>query len=100
MRSTRLFVLLLCVACASEALGEPNFSIHHFKEARPLELDVSRVAVHRAATSGFAADALWAAIGVEADGVKPIPIPGWSLAAIPKSRRNADEVVRIVAAVR
>jgi len=87
-------------ARADRPVGE--FHFYHFKEQRPLTLDVTRVAVlFGGADAGGAAERPGLdGFGLDDDRVSAMAVPGWHLAPTKPERRSADGVAQIMAAIR
>lgn len=91
-RASLLFVLLLLGSWNSRA-GMAQYSYSYFKESRPLQLDGSRLAVHRKPIGNLRSAGRIPA-GLEAATVETPPIPGWILAESTTPTTSSPELER------
>lgn len=88
---------LVLLACSAGAAAPAGFTYRYFKEARPLTLDASRVAVFRA--DGVAARGAGVSVdGLAAPADTQLPIPTLALLNVAEARRDASAVRSIVSA--
>jgi subtilisin family serine protease len=91
--------VLVAVAAAQDMSG---FAYRHGKEARPLTLDPTRIAMQIATGSegdGPSAADLADILGIAPEGVRPYRVEGWTLIDLPYDLRSADRVVQLAQAV-
>src|SRR5262245_65959212 len=98
----KLLICLCSVLMSMRALAAPPadnaYSYSYFKEARPMKLDASRIAILAAPAAGSATVPLpdLKRYGLDASSATPMAVRGWSLVTITASVQSDPAIERAV----
>lgn len=89
-------VVLVLLSALAFAQGQSDYHYYYFKQALPLSLDGSSVAISNAEANALQRDAALAAVGIAAERVQPHTLDGWWLADAPQDKQGAQNVEELV----
>jgi len=86
----------IAMGCIAGVATAANHTYYHFKDAIPLGLDVTMIAVFDEGGSPAAPGDVLASVGVDASRMSPSTVPGWTYIATTRSMHGARQIDSVV----